>query len=438
MKPKILIAGPFNSYSGYGNHARMIAKSFIKLKEKEWDIQLINNIWGSCTEGYLEDHADIYLSNYLVNQPLNQQPDGFILISVAHEMQKFGKHFNILISAISETNICSIETLEGCNRADLIIVPSKFNKDILENTKIEAIDNRNGQIKNISLNSKVEILHEGIDTNIFYKYENLKKEIDYKVYNDLFNIKENFLFLYTGAFIERKNVDGLVKCFINTFKNKTNQPALLLKTNGPSPTIIDKENILEKIRNIQNQFKNDKIPQIYLLHGEFKDKEINSIYNHPKVKCMVSFTRGESYGLPLAEFSLTGKPILTSNWSGHLDFLHKNNCVLINGKLEQISPESIMNGVLIKESSWFSIDDNEAKKYLKDIYENYDKYIKKSINQINYLKNNFSYEKMIEKLDRILQENIKPIPIFKTLNLPKLNENILKLPKLQLIENENK
>jgi len=222
-------------------------------------------------------------------------------------------------------------------------------------------------------------------------------------------------------------VDGLIDCFLNTFKDKTSQPALLLKTNGPSPTILDRENILDKIRNIQSQY-NNKLPSIYLLHGDFTDNEINCIYNHPKVKCMVSFTRGESYGLPLAEFSLTGKPIITSNWSGHLDFLHKNNCILVNGKLEQISSQSLMNGILIKESSWFSINKDEASKYLEDVYNNYNKHLKKSINQIHYIKNNFSYQKMVSKLSEILEKNIKPIPMFKTLTLPEFN----KLPKLSI------
>jgi hypothetical protein len=46
---------------------------------------------------------------------------------------------------------------------------------------------------------------------------------------------------------------------------------------------------------------------VYLLHGEFTDEEMNSIYNHSKVKAMVSLTKGEGFGRPLLEFSLTQK-----------------------------------------------------------------------------------------------------------------------------------
>jgi hypothetical protein len=59
-----------------------------------------------------------------------------------------------------------------------------------------------------------------------------------------------------------------------------------------------------------------------LLHGEFTDVEMNEIYNHSKVKAMVSLTKGEGFGRPLLEFSLTNKPIISSNWSGHIDYLN--------------------------------------------------------------------------------------------------------------------
>ena len=56
---------------------------------------------------------------------------------------------------------------------------------------------------------------------------------------------------------------------------------------------------------------------MYILHGEFTDSEMNSLYNHPKIKCMVSTTHGEGYGRPLQEATMTGLPVLASEveWS---------------------------------------------------------------------------------------------------------------------------
>ena len=47
---------------------------------------------------------------------------------------------------------------------------------------------------------------------------------------------------------------------------------------------------------------------------------MNELYNHPKVKAMVSMTKGEGYGRPLAEFGLSKKPIIASGWSGQCRF----------------------------------------------------------------------------------------------------------------------
>jgi hypothetical protein len=44
---------------------------------------------------------------------------------------------------------------------------------------------------------------------------------------------------------------------------------------------------------------------------------MNELYNHGKVKAMISLTKGEGFGRPLLEFSLVNKPIIASGWSGH-------------------------------------------------------------------------------------------------------------------------
>ena len=53
---------------------------------------------------------------------------------------------------------------------------------------------------------------------------------------------------------------------------------------------------------------------------------------------MVSFTKGEGYGRPLCEFTLTGKPIIVSNWSGQVDFLPEDFTHFIDGELKNVHP----------------------------------------------------------------------------------------------------
>jgi len=155
---------------------------------------------------------------------------------------------------------------------------------------------------------------------------------------------------------------------------------------------------------------------------------MNSLYNYPKIKAMISFTKGEGYGRPLAEFSLTGKPILASNWSGQLDFLHPEYCTLLPGQLTEVHP-SASDKFIVKESKWFTIQYQYASKVIKDVYKNYKKYLTKSRKQPQHIKDNFSIDKMTEVFNNILSE----IPVQKLdLKLPTLNNsNKLKLPKLK-------
>ena len=172
--------------------------------------------------------------------------------------------------------------------------------------------------------------------------------------------------------------------------------------------------MIAKIKTLTEQFKIS--PSIYLLHGEFTEEEMNGVYHHTKVKAMVSFTHGEGFGRPLLEFSLTGKPVIASNWSGHLDFL-KDGAVLLDGKLEDVH-ESAQNQFLIKGSKWFYVNYNEALKKFKDIYTNYDKYKTPAYQLGKQNLQNFGLEKMTKLFDTILTNYVPPIKQFIPLNLP--------------------
>jgi glycosyltransferase involved in cell wall biosynthesis len=277
----------------------------------------------------------------------------------------------------------------------------------------------------------IEVIFEGIDTNI---YKHLDKS-NVKVGN-LDQIPEDFCYLFVGHWLpgdlgeDRKNVGLLIKAFIEVFKNKKNKPALILKTSIVGPSYMDRDEILKRINMIRKMSNSSDIPNIYLLHGEFTDAEMNELYNHVKVKAMVSLTKGEGFGRPLLEFTQSKKPLLTTNFSGHLDFLKGEFTTLINGTLTNVHP-SAANTMLMKEGQWFSPDHGQVGHYLKDMFENYKDYVDGGKRQGFYSKQNFSFEKMTEKM----AEYLKRIPEFPkqvALKLPQLRK--IELPSLKKIE----
>ena len=233
---------------------------------------------------------------------------------------------------------------------------------------------------------------------------------------------------------DRKNVGLLVKAFLETFKNKPNSPALILKTSQVGSSYIDREEILKKIKKIRKTVNSKVLPNIYLLHGEFTDAEMNEIYNHSKVKAMVNLTKGEGFGRPLLEFTLSKKPLITTGWSGHTDFLNSEFTNLLGGQLTNVHP-STKNQFLLPESKWFSPDHGQVGFYLKDVFENYKNYTENAKRQAHYSKTNFSWDKMKEKTDELFTKYIPEFPKQVVLKLPQLKK--IELPKLKKIESKD-
>jgi hypothetical protein len=211
----------------------------------------------------------------------------------------------------------------------------------------------------------------------------------------------------------------MIKTFAMAFKNEKVKPALVLKTSSAGFSIRDREAMVKKIRECLGS-DYGKVP-VYLLHGDLTQSEMNGLYEHKKVKAMLNFTKGEGFGRPLLEFSLTGKPILVSNWSGHLDFL-KSGAILLEGELKEVH-ESAADDFLLKESKWFNVNISKALVSIKDVYKNYDKYKTNSYQLGKQNKQNFGLEKMTKLFDTILNQYgiyTKVQPKFQQLQLPKL------------------
>jgi len=429
MKPLCVVSCPIDTFSGYGARSRDFVRSLIKEKDSEWDIKILPQRWGDCPWNFLSQ--DDHLRQRFLNG-MQQQPDIWMQITVPNEFQRVGKSFNVGVSAGIETTIYPAEFIEGSNRMDLNLVSSHHSKNVAQQTSFEKKDQQGQVIGNVKLERPIEVLFEGLDLNKYYKKPQKSSILD--------GINEEFCFLYTGHWLpgafgeSRKNTATLIKTFLETFNTPSKKkPALILKTNHVSYSLLDREEILKKINQIKSQVKGN-LPNIYLLHGELTDGEMNEINNDPRVKSFVSFTKGEGFGRPLLESAITGKPVITTNWSGHIDFIHSDYNVLIGGELKPVH-DSAANQFLLKESQWFNINTAIAGRAMKDVFNHYKKYQEKSRKQTQYLKDNFSLDKMGELINKFMPK-VESAPQMQQLQLPKLKKigdnKTPKLPKLKL------
>jgi len=421
MKSTFVISSPFDTYSGYGARSRDVIKAIVEADK--YNVKLLSQRWGATPFGFCKDNPEWeFLLDLVIPQPLTEQPDIWAQITVPNEFQPIGK-YNIGFTAGMETTLVHGSWVEGMNRMDVNFVSSEHSKKSFLNSTFEKRDAQNNLLGTTKLEKPIEVLFEGIDLDV------------YKPTNEIFDlseVKEQFAYLFVGHWMQgdmgedRKNVGLLVKAFYETFKNKSNKPALILKSSSSGASHMDRDSILKRLTAIRNSVNSKNLPNIYLLHGEFTNEEMNQIYNHPKVKSMISLTKGEGFGRPLLEFTASKKPLIVSGWSGHMDFIKPDSAIIIGGSLTNVHPSAVVKDMILAESQWFSPNHGEIGHALRDVFENYKKYKDLGKKQAYHSTTNFSWDKMKELLDSRLTELIPSFPKQVELKLPKLN-----LPKLE-------
>jgi glycosyltransferase involved in cell wall biosynthesis len=407
---KVVIASPVATQSGYGHHAREIITNIIEQRGSEWDVKLVSLPWGHTPMTY---PISVDLQLRIIPLPLQEQPDIWVQVSVPNELQAVGK-YNIGVTAGTEGSICPPDWIDKLNAMNLVIVPSEFTKTVFEETAKQS---------NKVITTTIEVVPEYFDETVY-----TNKEIE--TLSELDSIEESFAFLSVGHWLQgqagedRKNMSGLVHCFFNTYKDKKDAPALILKTSGATYSIMDRMDMEDRINQLRAMFNTSKLPNVYLVHGELTDAEMNSLYNHSKVKAMISFTKAEGFGRPLLEFSTTGKPIIAPHYSGQSDFLKKDFICALPGAQTPIHP-SAQNDFLINGATWFTPDYGYAGKMMQEIQKNYKKWLELGKRQRYFVNTSFTKTAVATVYERVLEivdAGVESIPKSLALKLPKLEK----------------
>ena len=416
-KPTLVFQSPCFTRSGYGDHSRDLLKSLRKMDK--YDIKIIPLRWGNTPQNNVDGESDFgrWMLERVITE-VSDKPDVFIQVSVANEFSAKGG-YNIGITAGVETTICPKDFIDGCNNMDLIIVPSNFTRQNIGGTVYQQKDQATEQIVGeIKVTKPIEVLFEGSGKDV------------------LANVKEDFNFLIVGHWLkgdlgqDRKDIGMAIKTFATVFQYmpKDKRPGLIVKTSHAGFSVIDREGTREKLEGVLKTF-GDKCPSVYLIHGDMEETDMSNLYHHPKVKAMISFAKGEGYGRPMAEFTLTGKPIIASGWSGQLDFLPAENAVLLEGSLTPVH-ESAADQFCMKEAQWFTANYSAAANKLYDVYNNYDTYSKKSEGLKTNTLDNFTLDKMNDRFTQMLEHYVKVQPKLVPFNVPKVNSSKMQIPKL--------
>ena len=431
-KPVLLLMAPVQTVSGYGARSRDLATAIIEMDK--YEVKIWPTRWGATPMNALDltNPKHKAIQDYLMETPqLPAQPEVFVQVTVPNEFQRLGK-YNIGVTAGIETTVASGPWIEGCNRMDLILISSEFSKQVFQSSVWTKVDEKTNQpVGELKLEKPIEVLMEGVDLNTYFKTD----EIEPTIIEELAQVKESSAFLFVGHWLsgefgaDRKNVAVMIRSFLEAFKNKAsqNRPALIIKTAHSDFSPIDREEVLRKLKIIYENTEGRNLPNVYLLHGDLTDSEMNSLYNHPKIKAHITFTKGEGFGRPLAEASLSQKPIIAPNWSGHIDFL--KHAILLPGQLTNVHPSAAWTDVILEESKWFDVDAGQAIAAMKHVMDKPKEQDAMAKKQAAFVKKEFSFEAMASRLKDILDTNVPEMPVFQPIKLPSIKK--MDLPRLQ-------
>lgn len=342
---KVVIRAPLLSISGYGEHSRQVYKFLASRENIDLKAQIVQ--WGNTAWAINRDEF-----NGLVGRIMDQSssdPNGFDVsfqVQLPDEWDSTLASFNVGITAGVETDICNPAWLESINKMNLVIVPSNHVKETFLRTG-------------------------NVTTNIIVIGEWYQEEINKTPLDNILNLKfdTSFNFLIVSQLTavddggDRKNILNTIKWFCETFQNDKDV-GLILKTNLGRGTKIDRANVYGIVNACINSFRKGPYPKIHIVHGNMTDHEISSIYRHSSVKCLISLTRGEGFGLPILDAAASELPVITTNWSGHLDFMKLGKFVGIDYELVKIPDSKIDNRIFVQNSRWSNPKEEDFKKRL--------------------------------------------------------------------------
>jgi glycosyltransferase involved in cell wall biosynthesis len=346
---RVVIRAPLLSYSGYGTHSRQVFRWLLSKKDLEIRTQVVP--WGITPWMINPDYE-----NGLVGEIMNcsspptspvQKSDLSIQIQLPNEWDSSLATQNIGISAFVETDRCNPQWIECCNKMSKVIVPSPFIASVIKNSG--------------SPLTPIDVVPESF-------YDDIAKEL---LPPSKLDFSTDFNFLVFGQFTgnnpenDRKNLFNTIRILCQTFADDPDV-GIVIKTNNGKNTTIDRSITENVVRKVINEIRPGPYPKVHIIHGAMFSDEIASLYRHPKIKALVSLTRGEGFGLPILEAATSGLPIIATDWSAHVDFLKKGKYIPVSYDLVNVPTSRIDGQIFMEGACWAEVSyENAQQRFIK-------------------------------------------------------------------------
>jgi glycosyltransferase involved in cell wall biosynthesis len=385
MLKKVLIKGPVLSRSGYGEQTRFALRA-LQSRPDLFDIYIVNIPWGRTGQiSSVDEETNFIFDKLLKTQAYVQQKGQFdisLQVTVPNEFEKIAP-INIGYTAGIETTKVSPEWIDKSNKTvDKIIVVSNHSKKVFEQTTYDVKDQAGNEHEGWGLQVPIEAVNYPVRV-----FEPEEVNIEFKTSKN---------FLVVSQWGPRKNLDNTIKWFVEAFA-EDEDVGLVVKTNTASDSILDRELTQRRLQGLLNACGPRKC-SVYLIHGEMSPGNLAWLYEHPTMKAMINIGHGEGYGLPLFEAAYHGLPLITTTWSGQMDFICKPNkkgkqvprVIKVDYDIKQVQKEAVWNGIIQADSKWAFAKEKHYKSALKDCLEKETHWKNEASALKNYIVENFT------------------------------------------------
>src|SRR5262249_49653143 len=137
-----------------------------------------------------------------------------------------------------------------------------------------------------------------------------------------FDLPEDaFLFLFAfdyWSWLARKNPRACIEAFRLAFPRGDEPVGLVLKTKNVHGLSSISTRMWDEVRRLSTEDTRIKI-----IEQDMSDHELHDLMR--ACDAYMSLHRAEGFGFSLAEAMLLGKPVVTTNYSGNMEFTHDDN-----------------------------------------------------------------------------------------------------------------
>lgn len=381
-KPRVLVCGAVLAYAGYAEHTRTILRA-LKTVEDKIDLYLYPYRWANNSDTYSNEQEVEWFGR--LAQKFNPSQLGHfdisIQIGIPSEWKRYAK-YNIGVTAGIECNSVPIEWIDQLNSMNKIITISNFSKQGMLNAKTDE--------------KKVVI---PIDVVEYPVKEFAQNKLPLPTITTTFN------FVHIGQWAPRKNLENMIRWFVEEFKNDE-KVGLILKLQSKSNSIPDKYECRRKLFDLLNQYKERKC-KVYFYHGDMTDQELHGLLLNGDV--YLSAAHGEGWGLSMFEAAYSGIPVVAPDFSGYREYLYadkkdKNGksklrpfFQKVNYELKPLQQHHFQPGLLLPGMFWAYPMEGDFKRCMREIYKDYGRFKTQAKDLKEWILAKFSVEEINKK-----------------------------------------